>query len=232
LRGWAEAREAKQAGLNEAARADEEATGIPFGQPILVGHHSEGRHRRAIAQIDRAMGAACENARKVESMAGRADGIEAQLATSIYDDDPDAVERLRAKLEALEAKRETIKRYNASCRKAAKADGTGDLSLLTDELRKDILTTARVAAYQLGKGGAFPAYALTNLGATIRNTKQRIAQLEAGTARGQRDRTITARFGGTCADCGAAIEKGDTIRYSRAAGARCATECAGGKDGA
>ena len=25
---------------------------IPFGQPILVGHHSEGRHRRDLNRID------------------------------------------------------------------------------------------------------------------------------------------------------------------------------------
>lgn len=28
---------------------------IPMGQPVLVGHHSEGRHRRDLARIDRAM---------------------------------------------------------------------------------------------------------------------------------------------------------------------------------
>jgi hypothetical protein len=26
---------------------------IPPGQPILVGHHSEGRHRRDLARVDR-----------------------------------------------------------------------------------------------------------------------------------------------------------------------------------
>ncbi|HRM75967.1 MAG TPA: DUF3560 domain-containing protein, partial [Paracoccus sp. (in: a-proteobacteria)] len=38
-------------------RADmsEASTGIPFGQPILVGHHSESRHRRAIERADNAM---------------------------------------------------------------------------------------------------------------------------------------------------------------------------------
>jgi hypothetical protein len=56
LRDWADRREANQSALNEAARADEAATGIPFGQPILVGHHSEGRHRRAIEKIERLLG--------------------------------------------------------------------------------------------------------------------------------------------------------------------------------
>jgi hypothetical protein len=36
LREWADRREAKQPALNQAARADEATTGIPFGQPILA----------------------------------------------------------------------------------------------------------------------------------------------------------------------------------------------------
>ncbi|WP_143132963.1 DUF3560 domain-containing protein, partial [Brucella cytisi] len=50
--GRAEARAVfayKRADMSEAA------TGIPFGQPILVGHHSEARHRRTIEKADRAM---------------------------------------------------------------------------------------------------------------------------------------------------------------------------------
>jgi hypothetical protein len=63
LRDYAGRREAKQGMLDEAARSDEGATGIPFGQPILVGHHSERRHRRVIERVDRAMGAAVDNAK-------------------------------------------------------------------------------------------------------------------------------------------------------------------------
>ncbi len=36
------------------ARGREISAGIPFGQPILVGHHSEKRHRRDLERIDRA----------------------------------------------------------------------------------------------------------------------------------------------------------------------------------
>ena len=41
----------------EFRKADlrEEVSGIPFGQPILVGHHSEGRHRRTIERAHNAM---------------------------------------------------------------------------------------------------------------------------------------------------------------------------------
>jgi hypothetical protein len=225
LREWSAAREAKQGALNEAARGDEAATGIPFGQPILVGHHSERRHRAAIARVDRAMGAAVENSRKAESMASRAENIEAQAAQAIYTDDHDAKERLTEKIAALEAERDRIKAYNASCRKAAKTGGVGDTSLLSDAERRELAATARACAYMLGAGGAMPRYKLTNLSANIGRLKKRLAGLDAARERQQVGRIITARYGGSCAECGASIERGQQIRYSKAAGARCATAC-------
>jgi hypothetical protein len=209
LREWADRREAKQPALNQAARADEATTGIPFGQPILAGHHSEGRHRAAIARMDRAMNAAVENSRKAESMAGRADEIEAQAAAAIYSDDTDAVDRLREKLERLEAERDRIKTYNASCRKAAKTGGTGDTSLLLEEERRDLAATARACPYMIGKGGSMPAYKLTNLGGVITSTRKRLAELE----KPDRGRWLEARYPGECRSCGETIGKGDRALY-------------------
>jgi hypothetical protein len=159
LRGWADAREAKQPTLNEAARADEAATGIPFGQPILVGHHSERRHRKAIERIDRNMSAAVDNSRKAASMSGRADEIERQLDAAIYDDDPDALDRLQAKLERLEAKREGMKARNAAYRKEHR-----------DELKA-------LTPYGRNQAVPFPSYAISNIGGVITNTRQRIQRL-------------------------------------------------------
>lgn len=45
---------------------------IPAGQPILVGHHSERRHRRDLAKVDRAIGASIEHDRIAEDAARRA----------------------------------------------------------------------------------------------------------------------------------------------------------------
>jgi len=63
-----------------------------------------------------------ESLAKASSMRGRADGIEDQLATSIYDDDPDAVEQLRARIARLETERDAAKARNAAYRKAHKAE--------------------------------------------------------------------------------------------------------------
>jgi hypothetical protein len=198
LRGWAANREARQDTLNQAARADEATTGIPFGQPILVGHHSERRHRNAIARMDRAMSAAVENSRKAASMAGRADEIEAQAAGAIYSDDADAVERLREKIAALEIQRAEIKRINAAARKGTVTDA-----------ERLILARANQYAPITGKGGGYPAYHLTNLSGNISRLRKRLAELE----KPDRGRWLEARYPGECRTCGDTIGKGDRALY-------------------
>jgi hypothetical protein len=205
LRSWAEAREAKQLTLNEAARADEAATGIPFGQPILVGHHSERRHRNAIERIDRNMRAAVEHARKAEGMAARADEIERQADRAIYDDDPDAIERLQAKLARLEAEREQRKQANAAYRR---------------EHREALKA---MSAYERGQAVPFPSYSLSNLSGVITTTRQRIERLSRP-VEAEHGRTLIARYPGECRKCGADVARGDTVRYFKRAKA---VECEG-----
>ncbi len=66
------------AGRSQAAEANARriSDGIPFGQPILVGHHSEGRHRRDIARIDRGWERAAKEDRKAGHWSQRADTAE------------------------------------------------------------------------------------------------------------------------------------------------------------
>ena len=175
LAEWAAKREAKaEQALNQARGM---ADAIPFGQPILLGHHSQGRDQRYRARIGSTYDRAFEHANKAEDMARRAAGIESQLAGSIYSDDPDAIEALQARIAGLEAERDRIKAYNVSCRK-----GAPDESLLTDKDRADLETVKRYAPYQLGKGGAFPAYKLSNLNGNITRNRQRLEQLSRAAA--------------------------------------------------
>ncbi len=88
---------------------------IPMGQPILVGHHSEGRHRRDIAKIDSAMRTSVEAGREAERLASAAQAAESN--TAISSDDPDAVAKLRAKLAKMEGQREAYKAHNKKARK-------------------------------------------------------------------------------------------------------------------
>jgi hypothetical protein len=170
LRGWADKREEKSDAAYKGAERIADA--IPMGQPILVGHHSEGRHRRDIDRIHSGMRKGAEHAEKAKSMSSRADNIEAQLERSIYDDDPDAIEQLEARLVTLEGKRDRVKRYNASCRK-----GAPDLSILDERQRADLAGAERIGSVFIGKGGQFPAYVLSNLSGNIARNRKRLEAL-------------------------------------------------------
>lgn len=171
LRDWADKREARSAGAFEHAEAI--SSMIPFGQPILVGHHSEGRHRRDVARIERGMREGIDSARMAESMRSRADNIEAAAAHAIYSDDEDATDRLRERIASLEAERDRIKAYNASCRK-----GAPDVELLDERQRAELASVARLAPYQLRANGAGPAYWSALLSGNIGRQRKRLAELE------------------------------------------------------
>uniref|UniRef100_A0A6M3LZE3 DUF3560 domain-containing protein n=1 Tax=viral metagenome TaxID=1070528 RepID=A0A6M3LZE3_9ZZZZ len=178
LREWADKREAKSDAAFGAAQTLAEA--IPFGQPILVGHHSEGRARRDRERIDGNMARGIEHARKADDMRERAENIERAASSAIYSDDPDAAEALMGKIERLEAQRARIVAYNASCRKARKADPDskhGDLSILDDGQKRDLLSLMQVCPYQVRMGGQFPGYATSNLSGTINTAKKRLTAL-------------------------------------------------------
>lgn len=146
---------------------------IPFGQPILVGHHSEGRARRDVDRIDSAMRTSVAAAAKAEHHADVADGIERQLATTIFSDDSDAIEALEAKVAALTAQRDEHKAVNKAYRKGG-VDGV--VALGHD--RKRVEGWLRTAALTADKV-PFPSYELTNLGAKIRTATKRIAEVKA-----------------------------------------------------
>lgn len=157
LRGWAEKREAKSSAGLERARQMGEA--IPFGQPILVGHYSEGRDRGYRARMVSTMDRAVVDGRKATEMASKAASIDAAAARAIYSDDADAVERLGQRLAELESKRDRIKAANAEFRKTHKAELAG------------------LSAYGRDQLLPFPSYVLTNLSGNIKRQRDRLADL-------------------------------------------------------
>ena len=90
---------------------------IPMGQPILVGHHSEKRHRRDLARMDRNAQKALEADRQAAALLRRADNVG---GGGISSDDPEAIDKLREKLADLESKRERIKEANRVARAAGR----------------------------------------------------------------------------------------------------------------
>ncbi|MFD9047756.1 DUF3560 domain-containing protein [Streptomyces zaomyceticus] len=69
------ARADRAAGASRAALAEARSIGsaIPFGQPVLVGHHSEKRHRAALNRIDSKMRRGVDEGNRAEHWASRAD---------------------------------------------------------------------------------------------------------------------------------------------------------------
>ena len=72
--GYSQNAATRSAAASERSRAA--VAGIPFGQPILVGHHSEKRHRRDLAKSDNAMRKAVDEDRKTSHWERRAAGAE------------------------------------------------------------------------------------------------------------------------------------------------------------
>lgn len=172
LKEWAAGREAKAAAAFD--RSHQLADSIPFGQPILAGHHSQRHAERDQERIHLGMRQGIEHSDKAKEHASRAGNIESALKSSIYSDDPGAADALAARIASLEADRDRIKRYNESARK-----GTPDESVLDDRQRAGLASVRKHAAYQLGKNGAFPAYALSNLNGSITRNRQRLESMRS-----------------------------------------------------
>jgi hypothetical protein len=141
---------------------------IPFGQPIHVGHHSEGSDRRFRGRIHSTFGKAFAAQSKAEEMARRADSVG---SGGISSDDEDAVAKLREKIAKAEAFQNTSKAVNKLVKKN---DRAGLAALGYKESTIDALFTPDFA----GRVG-IPSYSLTNNNANIRRMKQRIENLEA-----------------------------------------------------
>jgi hypothetical protein len=155
-------------------RATDMASVIPFGQPILVGHHSEGRDRRFRGRIHETYRRSFEAQSQAEQLRQRA----ASVGTAgVSSDDPDVIAKLRAKLASLESLQSRMKAGNTIVRDrklsdAEKVSGLVKLGL-TDANAAKALTPDFA-----GRVG-FPDYALKNNGAEIRRVRTRIDALEA-----------------------------------------------------
>lgn len=190
--------EAKRARLEAAAdraaaraaaaykRADlrEEASGIPFGQPILVGHHSERRHRKAIERADNAMRTSIDESKRAGDLRARA----ASVGTGgISSDDPDAPEKLAAKIEKAEllqafmrAANKVIRRWVKKLPEGQDNAGFEDYFSALRAIRPDMTVTLAAELLKpdfAGRAG-FAAYQLQNNGANIKRMKARLAQIE------------------------------------------------------
>ncbi len=165
--------------------ADQISSFIPPGQPILVGHHSEKRHRRDLERIDNSM-------RKAIDASDKADYYRQKAAAvgegGISSDDPKALVKLRERADELEAWQNTMKKINAALRRAKIDPKAPDRLLRAIEVTAKTCpapelmerATKKLESYiKYGSEGLrFPSYALQNNNANLRRVRQRITDLE------------------------------------------------------
>lgn len=154
----------------QAYRASEQATaGIVPGQPILVGHHSEKQHRKALDTSWRKMGESVKESEKAEEYDRRAEASATNDA--VFASDADAVELLEKKIAVLERVQDKMKKANAVIRKTRnEAERTARLTEIgfTEAQIKEMLTPDCFG------GIGFQSFTLKNNNANIRRLKERL----------------------------------------------------------
>lgn len=163
---------AEKADTESAQRFDQahRLAGCMNGQPILVGHHSEKRHRGDIRRMDNDMRKGSEAYKKAEHYRDKAVGVG---KAGISSDDPDARAKLARKLAFEEQSRDYMKRLNAYWRKHKSMKGCEGVSEEA-AARYDREIPERYS----WERQPFPKWQVSNLGANIRRIKQRIEELE------------------------------------------------------
>ena len=155
----------------------EARSGIPLGQPILVGHHSERRHRRHLERIERIVRAGYDAEKKAKQLQERLAGIHSSRA--IASDNPDARQLVADKMAKLETQRDKFKTLNALVRKNKTPESLCEaLKLAFPEIKGDPMSTAiELLTPDFAGRVGIPDYRLTNMGAEIRRLKKRLDAL-------------------------------------------------------
>lgn len=160
---------------NLLRRARTMASVIPFGQPILVGHHSEKRDRNYRERIHNTYGQAFKEGERADYWNQKAAAAESN--TAISSDDPEAITKLEDKIRSAQESQELMKAANKIIKKKKLADAEKIAQLAA------LGFPEKVAAELLkpdfcGRIG-FASYQLQNNNANIRRMQQRLDQLKA-----------------------------------------------------
>ena len=145
---------------------------IQFGQPILVGHHSEGRHRRTLERSQNLMFKMVDDLKKAEYYEQKA----ASVGTGgISSDDPEAIQKLQATIAELTAKQEHMKKINNAHRKFMKS-GEKALEGLADQEKQLVINYKPAYSWEAHQ---FAPYQLSNNKANLARYERRLADLQA-----------------------------------------------------
>ena len=172
---WAE--KAENRSRSEWEKSAKAVEGISFGQPILVGHHSEKRHRAAIARAQAAGHRAIEESNLSKHHREKAAGLSGYLESTIFDDDPDAIERIQMKIENLEKQHALMLAVNKICRNK-KLDEFAKISAIVDLGLTESAAKEAVHPSESWQSVGFDSYVLSNNNANIRRYKERLVSLK------------------------------------------------------
>ncbi len=161
---------AEREGDARIIRASSDASAIPMGQPILVGHHSEKRDRNFRKRIQNNFNKGIELKEKASKLRSRADSVG---KAGVSSDDPDAVVKLIENLEELEKKQALYKAINKALKKADRTGSDEELKELG--LSDKTIAELKTPDYAGRKG--IPSYVLSNNNSNMRRIRQRIEAL-------------------------------------------------------
>jgi Domain of unknown function (DUF3560)/Large polyvalent protein associated domain 29 len=143
---------------------------IPFGQPILVGHHSEGRDRRYRAKAWNLMGKSVSHTDTANYYEDKLQAIETN--TAISSDDPDAIAKLKRKIAGAESNQKRMKEANKIIKSTKLSVQEKVLWLQQNNHEPSLL-----GGDFMGRIG-YAEYQLSNNNANIRSMKLRLVELE------------------------------------------------------
>jgi len=167
------AEKAKKESTQYIQKSKDAVVGIEPGQPVLIGHHSEKKHRAAIKKMDSAMQKAIKaNDKSTYYQIKTTIAVNNQ---SISSDDPKAESLYKDKLEKLQALQEFMKSVNTFWRKNKTMKGYPKIS---DEKAAQIDEYMKTASSWVQKSGPFEKWELSNNNAEIHRIKEKIKSLE------------------------------------------------------
>lgn len=159
---------------------------IPFGQPILVGHHSEAHHRRDAEKIHSYIDKSIHHEKTAKYYSDKIESLSSN--STISSDDPDAISKLEAKLAAMQHRHQFMKDVNKilSSKKLSEGQKEEQLSDLN-------ISPNKVASLIKNKKG-FPRYELSNNTQNMSQVKKRLGQLKAKLAKAVESPIETAEY--------------------------------------
>lgn len=163
---------------------------IPFGQPILIGHHSEKGDRNFRKRIDQKRSKAFAMFDEIKELERRIQGIDRNNAILI--NDPEASRKIKNKIDILKLNVESSKQYNKILSKfKTYQNALTELQKIisNDEIKDDDKKQAEFILKCISKHYSYFAlppesirayyFSLTSQGAEIRRLEKRLNEVEA-----------------------------------------------------